>query len=137
MTCGALPWLYRLYFFKFLKLRLELRINSCSCLCQWQQTVFLSRTFGNTQKSDEHCIWLFGMYLCVRLCRECVIENTCKFLGVAKLRILGLLIHTYFHHWIEICGGGRRMLFKAHFFRCERMSVRVMATYQKSVSCFT
>ena len=22
------------------------------------------------------------------------------------------------------------MLFKAHFFRCERMSVRVMATYQ-------
>ena len=103
-------------FFKFLKLRLELRINSSSCLCQWQQRVFLSRTLSNTQKIGW-VLYLTFRYVYVCVYKECVRENTCKFLGVAKLRILGLLIHTYFHHWIEIRGGGRRMLFKASFFQ--------------------
>ena len=39
-----------------------------------------------------------------------------QFLGVAKLRSWTSLIHTYFHHWIEMWGWQRRMLFKLIYY---------------------
>ena len=103
---GVLTLIVETNFFKFLKLRLELRVSSRTCLCLTDSKNY-SLAGHLVRQNRMSIVFDFSVciYLRVYVCKVWVEEKTrAVFRGCKSDFFLDFVIHTYFHHWIEMWG---------------------------------